>query len=182
MTWTDEHTRRAGQPAKERARLIEQNDHVSAREKELSFNMADMLPLAVGEIERLRRQVKAMEDADGAELAALRADREISISITNEQGTQLACAADLANSWAREIHIDVCEDPYRELSLRNLIDILWDKTSADLRAEKERLDWLLTHAIICLKAKAPLFGYETYGALEDREQIDKARASEEAQK
>ncbi len=41
--------------------------------------------------------------------------------------TQLACACDLANTWAREIGVKECEDPYSGLELRNLIDRLWNR-------------------------------------------------------
>ena len=46
-----------------------------ARNAEMMAESRTLLPLAVEEIARLRGQVKAMEDADGAELAALRADK-----------------------------------------------------------------------------------------------------------
>jgi hypothetical protein len=43
--------------------------------------------------------------------------------------TELACACDLLNTWARELGVEECADPYRGFGLRNLIDRIWLKTS-----------------------------------------------------
>jgi hypothetical protein len=43
--------------------------------------------------------------------------------------TILASTADLANTWARELGVKECEDPYREFNLRDLIDRLWAESS-----------------------------------------------------
>jgi len=52
--------------------------------------------------------------------------------------SQLSMATDLANSWAREMGVEECRNPYTNGALRNLIDRLWNhtnlrKTHASLR-------------------------------------------------
>lgn len=55
------------------------------------------------------------------------------MQLVDENGPeiQLACACDLANSWARELGVKECENPYSGLELRNLIDRLWNKCSQE---------------------------------------------------
>ena len=55
---------------------------------------------------------------------------------------QLACACDSINSWARECGVNVCVDPFDELTLRDTINDVWEKEShtiAVLRNENAKL-------------------------------------------
>lgn len=64
----------------------------------------------------------------------------MSKTIINELEEQLACAADLMNTWARELGVKQCDNPYHDLALRELADRLWSKTSTvvmDLRMAAE---------------------------------------------
>ena len=45
--------------------------------------------------------------------------------------SQLASAADLVNSWCREVGVWECESPYSGLQLREAIDRVWEKVSGD---------------------------------------------------
>ena len=51
----------------------------------------------------------------------------------DDLGTQLACAADLVNSWARELGIRECENPYQNLALREAIDRIWSNVSGKMQ-------------------------------------------------
>lgn len=51
----------------------------------------------------------------------------------NDEGQQLASAIDLANSWAREIGVDECNDN----QLRDLIDRIWSKASGLIYRQPE---------------------------------------------
>lgn len=42
---------------------------------------------------------------------------------------QLATTCDLLNKWAREMNVQECFNPYKELELRNLVDRLWCRVS-----------------------------------------------------
>lgn len=70
---------------------------------------------------------------------------------------QVATFTDLANTWARESNVEECRDPYKDFSLRDLIDRLWCKSSdkqEKIRAECERercakqMDALADQAVI----------------------------------
>jgi len=54
--------------------------------------------------------------------------------------SELATACDLANTWARECNVGECRDPYSGLALRNLIDRIWSKASADLTESRRKAD------------------------------------------
>lgn len=47
----------------------------------------------------------------------------------NDVELQLATACDVANTWAREIGVEQCENPYTDLGLRDLIKRIWNKTA-----------------------------------------------------
>jgi hypothetical protein len=56
--------------------------------------------------------------------------------------TQLACCADLVNSWCRETHIAESGSPYDGLELRDAVDRLWSTLAgrlSDSEKEVERL-------------------------------------------
>lgn len=40
----------------------------------------------------------------------------------NDLRMQLACACDKLNTWARELNVEECRDPYKNLELRNLVE------------------------------------------------------------
>jgi uncharacterized coiled-coil protein SlyX len=44
---------------------------------------------------------------------------------SNEQGSALACCADLMNTWARESGVEECKSPWKGVALRELADRLW---------------------------------------------------------
>lgn len=72
-------------------------------------------------------------------LAETRAEAVKECSAKNDLlETQIACATDLANTWAREFGVKECDNPYFGLFLRDLISRLWDK-SAGYRIEIEKL-------------------------------------------
>lgn len=55
---------------------------------------------------------------------------------------ELACAADLVNTWCRELCILEEHDPYGELRLRNCIDRVWGEVSTKTSALEEKADRL----------------------------------------
>lgn len=67
--------------------------------------------------------------------------------------TQIACAADLLNTWCREIGVPEVERPYRELNLRSGIDRVYAKMSGDvhaLRGERHALREELSRLRSCV--------------------------------
>lgn len=42
---------------------------------------------------------------------------------------QISTATDLLNTWAREISVEECVNPYKDYNLRSLVDRLWTKCS-----------------------------------------------------
>ena len=71
-------------------------------------------------------------------------------SMVNELETQLACAADLVNSWCRESQVGECKSPYKGLQLREAIDRLWSKWSSRVESQRRECHELrrLLYAVI----------------------------------
>jgi len=42
---------------------------------------------------------------------------------------EIACACDLLNTWARELGVQECDDPYENLNLRDLVDRIWSEST-----------------------------------------------------
>lgn len=70
-------------------------------------------------------------DEQKAEIEKLKAEN-------NLLKDQIACAVDLANTWAREFGVMECTSPYYGLFLRDLISRLWDESMARILAELEK--------------------------------------------
>lgn len=52
----------------------------------------------------------------------------------NRLMSSIACCADLMNTWARELSVEQCLQPYTDFGLRDLADRLWAKSSAMRKA------------------------------------------------
>ena len=52
--------------------------------------------------------------------------------------SQLVTAADKLNSWARELDVEECKDPYKDYQLRNLVDRIWDRVSDKIEVLKSK--------------------------------------------
>ena len=81
-----------------------------------------------------------------ANVDALRAEVARWKEDANRLGTQVACAADLLNTWLRELNVPEVKRPWDDLELRSGIDRAWEQSSRVrglLTAEVERLRGVL---------------------------------------